>query len=346
VIREAIATLVGGGTLDETAVGEVMGEMMRGEASAAQMAGFLVALRMRGEDAGVLAGAARAMRAHATAVPHRTRPLVDTCGTGGDGRGTFNVSTAAAFVVAGAGQAVAKHGNRAQSGRSGGADCLEQLGVTVEMTPEAAGRAIDEIGIAFLFAPAFHPAMRHVGPVRGELGVRTVMNLLGPLANPAGADCQVVGVGAPQFLEPVAEALGRLGSDHALVVHDRGGCDEITAAGPADAIEVSPAGLRRLVIDPQALGVPRCDPAALVVDGPAASAAMVRDVLAGAPGPARDTVQLNAAAALYVAGRAESLAEGMVLAARSLDSGAARDRLEALRTFEASARTALGGAPA
>ncbi len=333
MIQEAIATLVEGGSLGEESVTAVMGEVMRGEATSAQVAGFLVALRLTGEPAAVLAGAARAMREASTPVRARTRPLVDTCGTGGDGRSTFNVSTVAAFVVAGAGQAVAKHGNRAASGRSGGADCLEALGVGLTLDAVQAARAIDEIGIAFLFAPAFHPAMRHVGPVRRELGVRTVMNLLGPLTNPAGADRQVIGVGSADKLRPVAEALALLGTERALVVHDRGGCDEITPAAPADAIEVSEGSLREMVIDPQALGVARSALSELVVDGPEGSAAVARGVLAGKAGPARDTVLLNSAAALYVAGRAADLREGMALAAHAVDDGSARDRLDALRRF-------------
>lgn len=333
MIQEAIATLVGGGSLDEAGVTTVMDEVMRGEATAAQMAGFLVALRLTGEPAAVLAGAARAMRAASTRVEARTRPLVDTCGTGGDGRSTFNVSTVAAFVVAGAGQAVAKHGNRAASGRSGGADCLEALGVGLTLEPARAAQAIDEIGIAFLFAPAFHPSMRHVAPVRRELGVRTVMNLLGPLTNPAGAERQVIGVGSADRLRTVAEALILLGTERALVVHDRGGCDEITPAAASDVVEVDGGTLREYVIEPEALGVAHSDLGALVVDGPEASAAVARRVLAGERGPARDTVLLNAAAALYVAGRAADLREGMVLAARAVDDGSARERLEALRRF-------------
>ncbi|MCL6595437.1 MAG: anthranilate phosphoribosyltransferase [Firmicutes bacterium] len=334
MIREAIGALVGGGGLDEAAAAEVMAEVMRGEATPAQVAGFLIALRLTGaESAAVLAGAARAMRDAATPVPARSRPLVDTCGTGGDGRSTFNVSTVAAFVVAGAGQPVAKHGNRAASGRSGGADCLERLGVRLEVDAADAARAIDDVGIAFLFAPSFHPSMRHVAPVRRELGVRTVMNLLGPLTNPAGADRQVVGVSSPEHLPLVAEALARLGTAHALVVHDRSGCDEITPVAPADAVEVRDGRLVPQVIDPRALGVAPCDLDDLTVADADASASVARSVLAGERGPARDTVLLNAAAALYVAGRAEDLREGMALAARSLDSGAAAERLEALRRF-------------
>ncbi len=333
MIQEAIATLVGGGSLDEDAVAAVMGEVMRGEATNAQIAGFLVALRMAGENAAVLAGAARAMRDASTRVEARARPLVDTCGTGGDGRSTFNVSTVAAFVVAGAGQAVAKHGNRAASGRSGGADCLEALGVVLSMDAGRAARAIDEIGIAFLFAPAFHPAMRHVGPVRGELGVRTVMNLLGPLTNPAGADRQVIGVGSAEKLRPMAEALALLGTERALVVHDRGGCDELTPAAPADAIEVTGGALRPFVVEPGDLGVAHADLDAIVVDGPQASAAVARAVLGGEKGPARDTVLLNAAAALYVSDRVEDLREGMAVAARAIDDHSGLERLEALRRF-------------
>lgn len=333
MIKEAIATLMGGGSLDEQSVAAVMGEVMRGEATHAQMAGFLVALRLRGEDAGVIAGAARAMREAATKVETSVRPLVDTCGTGGDGRGTFNVSTVAAFVVAGAGQAVAKHGNRAASGKSGGADCLERLGVRLEMRPEAAAKAIDELGIAFLFAPAFHPSMRHVGPVRGELGVRTIMNILGPLTNPARADRQVIGVGSAALVPVVAEALRRLGTERAIVLHDRGGCDEITPAALTDAVELRGGELRAFVIDPGALGVAACSLDDIQAEDADASAAIARRVLQGEHGPARDTVLLNAAAALYVSDRVEDLRSGIEMAARSIDGGAAMGRLEALRSF-------------
>jgi len=333
MIQEATARLIAGESLGEEEVRAVVGEMMHGEATHAQMAGFLVALRIRGEDAEVLAGAARAMREAATQVHVQSRPLVDTCGTGGDGKGTFNISTTAAFVVAGAGQPVAKHGNRAASGKTGGADCLEALGVVIEMPPEEVARAIDEVGVGFLFAPLFHPSMRHVGPVRRELGVRTVMNLLGPLTNPAGADRQVIGVGAAEHLRTVAEALARLGTTRALVVHGRGGYDEITPVAPADAIEVTPDGrLIERVIDPETLGIDACTPAALEGRDAEHSAAVARAVLGGAKGPARDTVLLNAAAALYVSDRAADLREGLELARRAIDSGEALARLEALRS--------------
>ncbi len=334
MIQEATARLIAGESLMENEVRAVVGEMMGGEATHAQMAGFLVALRMHGEDAEILTGAARAMREHGVKVETKTRPLADTCGTGGDGKGTFNVSTAAAFVVAGAGQAVAKHGNRAASGKSGGADCLEALGVVIEMAPEDVAEAIDSVGVGFLFAPVYHPSMRHVAPVRRELGVRTVMNLLGPLTNPAGADRQVIGVGAVEHLGTVAETLARLGTEHSLVIHGRGGYDEITPMALTDAIEVrSDGSLRELVLDPQALGLPACQASDL--DGRDAdhSAAVVRAVLEGAQGPARDTVLLNAAAVLYVSDRAADLREGLEMARRAIDTGEALGRLEALRSL-------------
>lgn len=339
MIQEATARLIGGLSLTEGEVRAAMGEIMAGTATQAQMAGFLVALRMHGENAEMLAGAAQAMRDHATRVHARTRPLVDTCGTGGDGKGTFNISTTAAFVVAGAGQAVAKHGNRAASGKTGGADCLEALGVVIEMAPEEVAEAIDTIGVGFLFAPVYHPSMRHVAPVRRELGIRTVMNLLGPLTNPAGADRQVIGVGAAENLRMVGEALARLGTTHALVIHGRGGYDEITPIAPTDAIEIrSDGSLREQVIDAETLGIASCHGADLEGRDAEHSAAIARAVLVGASGPARDTVLLNAAAALYVSDRAGDLREGLDMARRSIDSGEAQGRLEALRSLSQRAR--------
>lgn len=339
MIQEATANLIEGHTLTENEVRSVVDEMMAGAATQAQMAGFLVALRMHGESAEILSGAARAMRDHALQVHAKTRPLVDTCGTGGDGKGTFNISTTAAFVVAGAGQAVAKHGNRAASGKTGGADCLEALGVVIEMAPEDVAEAIDTIGVGFLFAPVYHPSMRHVGPVRKELGVRTVMNLLGPLTNPAGADRQVIGVGAVEHLRTVAEALARLGTVHALVIHGRGGYDEITPMAPTDAIEVRADGsLVERIVDPAEFGVELCHPEDIEGRDAEHSAAIARAVLGGARGPARDTVLLNAAAALYVSDRAGDLREGVEMARRAIDEGAARDRLDGLRALSRKAR--------
>jgi anthranilate phosphoribosyltransferase len=333
MIREAIGALVSGADLDEEAAYQVMGEVMKGEATSAQIAGFLVGLRLRGETAAHLAGAARAMREAATPLVVHRRPLVDTCGTGGDGRGTFNISTTAAFVVAGAGPAVAKHGNRAASSRSGSADCLAALGVSLELPPEAVARAVDELGIGFLFAPAFHPSMRHAAGPRRELGVRTLMNLLGPLTNPAGADHQVIGVSEPSHLDLVAGALFRLGTARSWVVYGEGGYDELTSCGPAQVREVTPEGIRSLRVDPAELGLPAAPAKALAGGDPETNAAITLEVLRGGRGPARDTVLLNAAAALVVSGEAEDLREGLAVAARSVDSGAALDRLEALRRF-------------
>jgi anthranilate phosphoribosyltransferase len=335
MIREAIATLVAGGDLDEATMEAAMAEVMAGEATPSQIAGLLVALRMKGETAPQLAGAARAMRAVATPICVRSRPLVDTCGTGGDGRGTFNISTTAAFVVAGAGQPVAKHGNRFASSRSGSADVLQALGVSLDLAPEDVARAIDTVGIGFLYAPRFHPSMRHAGPTRQELGVRTVMNLLGPLTNPAAAERQLVGVPDPALLDLVAGALARLGSERAWVVCGAGGFDELTPTGPAEGREVMGGEVRPIVIDPERLGLDRVSPDDLAGGDPAANARLTRRVLEGAPGPARQTVLLNAAAALVVAGRAEDLAEGLAAAARSIDSGAALAKLEGLRGVKA-----------
>lgn len=331
MIREAIRTLVDGGHLDQSAMEGVMGEVMAGETTSAQIAGLLVALRVRGETADELAGAARAMRIAATRIEVRRRPLVDTCGTGGDGRGTFNVSTAAAFVVAGSGQAVAKHGNRAASSRSGSADCLEALGVNITVSPDAVARAIDEVGIGFLFAQTFHPSMRHTAAPRRELGMRTIMNLLGPLTNPAGADRQVIGVADPDHLDLVAGALFRLGTTRSWVIHGTGGFDELTPIGLVNGREVTSGGVREFSFDPQDVGLAPCPPSALRGGDPATNAQICLHVLHGEKGPVRDTVLLNAAAALLVADRADDVREGLAIAARSIDSGAAFAKLEALR---------------
>jgi anthranilate phosphoribosyltransferase len=291
---------------------------------------FLAALRVKGETVEEQVGAARAMRANAAPVRSHRAPLVDTCGTGGDGRSTFSVSTAAALVAAGAGAAVAKHGTRAASGRFGGADLLEALGVAIDLPAERAGLCLDEVGMAFLFARRLHPAMRHVAPIRAELGVRTIFNSLGPLSNPAGATRQVLGVSSPGALPTMAGALLALGCEHALVVHGRDGCDEISLAAPTDAIEVRAGRLEERVLHPASFGLAAVPAEAARAEALADSVAIVRGVLAGRPGPAAEIVIANAAAALYVAGIAASLAEGADRARDSIATGAAAAVLERL----------------
>ncbi|TMA82152.1 MAG: anthranilate phosphoribosyltransferase [Deltaproteobacteria bacterium] len=327
-IPDAIARAVAGESLDEAEMATVMGRMMDGEATPAQIASLLTALRMKGETADELVGAARAMRARMT--PLRvTTPVVDTCGTGGDGLSTFNVSTAAALIAAGAGVAVAKHGNRAMSGRVGGADVLEALGVTIDLSAAGVARCIAEAGIGFCFAPRFHAAMRFAAAPRREIGIRTMLNLLGPLANPAGADAQLVGVFAPGWTDVVAAALCRLGTRRALVVHGAEGLDEISATGPTKVSEVADGAVRTYHLEPRDFGVAAVAPAPRADDA-AASAAIVRGVLAGDPGPARELALVNAAAVLVVAGNAADWRDGYEQAARAIASGTAAAALARL----------------
>jgi anthranilate phosphoribosyltransferase len=284
----------------------VIEEIMMGQATAAQVGGFLIALHMKGESVDELCGAAHALRRHATPVRMPPGVVVDTCGTGGDARSTFNVSTTAALVAAGAGVGVAKHGNRAMSGSVGGADVLEALGVRLDAPVATLERCLAETGIAFLFAPRLHGAMARVAAPRREVGVRTVFNLVGPLANPAGVRHQVVGVSRRQWLLPMAQALLRLGTVRALVVHGRDGLDEITVTDATDAVEVRDGTVREFVITPEEFGVTRSGLDSLRVATTGAAAAAVRDVLAGKPGPRRDATLANATAALCVAGRCDS----------------------------------------
>ena len=332
-IRTAIAELTAHRDLPEDAVEAVVRAIMDGETSPAQIAGFLIALRMKGERVEEIVGAARAMRRHATPVTI-ARTVVDTCGTGGDMRHTFNISTAAALIAAGAGLSVAKHGNRAMSGSVGGADVLEALGVRIDFHAEHAGPCIEATGIAFLFAQAFHPAMRHVAPVRRELGVRTLFNLLGPLTNPAGAQRQLLGVFARHWVEPLAQALGRLGSQAALVVHGEDGLDELSLTGPSWVAELRDGAVRTYAFTPAEVGLTTCRLEDLAGGDAAANAAIIRAILAGRATPAqRDIALLNAGAALYVGGLAPSIAGGVEAARRAVDSGDARRRLDALIEF-------------
>ena len=333
MIQEALADLLDGRSLGRSHSREVMGEIMRGEATGAQIGGFLVALRLKGETADEIAGCAEAMREHVLPVRPQRDDLVDTAGTGGDGAGTLNISTAAAIVAAAAGAGVAKHGNRAVSSASGSADVLEALGFQLEQPPERIARSIDELGFGFMFAPAHHPAMRHAAPVRRELAARTVFNVLGPLTNPAGARAQVIGVYAKPLVRTIADVLAQLGARRAFVVHGAYGIDELSPAGPNDVCEVVDGDVHERVIDPLDLGVARCDPDELRGGTPAENAAAIREVLAGADGGRRDAILLNAAGAVAAAGHAEDLREALELARAAIDSGAAAARLDELARF-------------
>ena len=311
----------------------VMRLIMTGQATAAQIGGFLVGLRMKGETVEEIAAAAEVMRELATRINVSGPHLVDTCGTGGDGAHTFNISTAAAFVGAAAGGKVAKHGNRSVSSKSGSADVLEAAGVSLDLAPEQVARCVNEIGVGFLFAPKFHAAMKHaIGP-RREMGVRTVFNLLGPLTNPAGAPNQVIGVFSAHWVEPLAEVLQKLGSEHVLVVHAEDGMDEISIGAPTRVAELKDGRVRVLTIQPEQFGFVRGDVKKLAVTGPAESLAIIQNVLANQSGPARDIVALNAGAAIYAAGLAPDLPAGVKSALAALASGAARRKLEALVTL-------------
>lgn len=332
-IKEAISRLVEGQSLTEFEANEVMEQIMTGRATPAQIGGFLIALRQKGETVAEVTGFARAMRNNALSI-HSHHPLVvDTCGTGGDGRCTFNISTAAALVVAGAGLPVAKHGNRSVSSKCGSADVLGELGLCLDLSHEKVAACIDEVGIGFLFAPSFHPAMKHaVGP-RREMGVRTVFNILGPLTNPAGAQVQVLGVYDGTLTEMMAQVLGALGSQGAFVVHGADGLDELSTTGPNRVTRLQNGRTRTYSLDPQDLGLPRATLDDLKGGDARENATLVRDVLDGEPGPRRDVVLLNAAACLVAAEVADDLPHGLALAAESIDSGAARSKLDALVAF-------------
>jgi len=333
VIQQSIQRLLDGRDLDREGAREAMSAIVDGDATPAQIGGFLVALRMKGETVEEIVGCAEALRERVRRVSPARSDLVDTAGTGGDGGRTFNISTAAALVAAAAGAGVAKHGNRAVSSASGSADVLEALGFEIELEPPTVERSIDELGFGFIFAPAYHPAMRHAAPVRRELGVRTVFNLLGPLTNPAGARAQVIGVYAPERARPLAEALLRLGTSRALVVHGAGGIDELSPTGPSLVCEVREGAVHEWTLDPLEAGIPSCDPDELAGGSPAENAEAIRRVFAGEPGGRRSAVALNAAAALVVAGAVADLRDGVALAVEALDSGAAGERLERLVAF-------------
>jgi len=331
MISETIDRLLSGDALSVGDTEAAVGLVMRGEADPAQIAGLLVALRAKGETVDERGGAARAIRAHVIEVRPRRADLVDTAGTGGDGSGTFNISTTAALVAAACGCAVAKHGNRAASSRSGSADMLEALGVPIALTPEQAAEMIDLYGFGYLHAPAHHPAMRHAGPVRRSLGVRTVFNLLGPLTNPAGARRQLIGVYAAQWVEPMAHALIQLGCEHGMVVHGQPGIDELSPCGPTTVATVREGKVTISELDARELGVDRCSVSDLAGGDPERNAEITLAVLGGETGPAADATALNAAAALVVAGRAPDLGEGLKAAREALRSGAAMATLLTLR---------------
>lgn len=331
-VEAALQKAVAREHLSEAEAAAALAEILDGDVEPAPIAGLLTALAMKGETVDEVVGLARTMRAHAAPVRSKKispEAMVDTCGTGGGRAKAFNISTASAFVVAGAGVPVAKHGNRSITSKCGSADVLEELGANVQLTPEQAAESIDEVGIGFLFAPLIHPAMRFVQPVRKALKIRTIFNILGPLTNPAGAGAQVVGVADGRLLPLVAEALSRLGVRKAFVVHGEDGLDEVTTTGPTRVAEASPAGVREFHVEPSSFGLEAATAADLAGGDREENARTVRRVLEGAHGPARDIVCANAAMALLAAGVASGFEEGAAVAQQSIDSGAALAKLEA-----------------
>jgi anthranilate phosphoribosyltransferase len=328
-LTAAIEALACGRDLAQGQAAEVLAKIMAGEASETQIAAFLIALRTKGETAEELAGLAQTMRALAVRVTVAHDDLLDTAGTGG-GRPTFNVSTTAALIAAGAGCAVAKHGNRSATSPSGSADVLEALGVRIDLDAAAVGRCIEEIGFGFMFAPAHHAATRFVAPVRKALGVRTIFNFLGPLTNPAGARRQLIGVSDPAMLETMARALARLGVDRALLVSSEDGLDEMSTAAPTRVVEVAGDDISSYTVDPEDAGLERSPAQALRGGSPQDNAATARAIFAGEPGPARDLALLNAGAAIYAAGAADGLRDGVDAARAAVDDGAAARTVEAL----------------
>ena len=329
MIQDAIQILVDGESLSADQATAAMNEIMTGEATSAQVGSFLTALRIKGETVDEITGMARVMREKSLHVSVEG-DVVDTCGTGGDGSGSFNISTTAAFVVAGAGVAVAKHGNRAMSGSTGSADVLEALGVKIALSPESVARCLNEVGFGFMFAQGYHPSMRFAAGPRREIGIRTVFNILGPLTNPAGADRQVIGVADPSMADRMARVLGQLGSRKALVVHGSDGMDEITITGPSTVWQLENGEVTEFEVAPGDLGFPVSAAESIRATSAEHSARIARSVLAGESGPARDVVLLNAAAALVAADRSDSRAAGFELAARSIDSGDAQAKLDAV----------------
>jgi anthranilate phosphoribosyltransferase len=336
MIQDAIRLAVTGQDLTEEQAASAMAEIMEGVATPSQIAGLVIALRMKGERTDELTGFAKTMRNKATVVPHHQATLLDTCGTGGDGAHTFNISTTVAIVASSAGAKVAKHGNRALSSQTGSSEVLAALGVKIELTPEQIGRCIDEIGIGFLFAPALHEAMKHAGPTRKELGVRTLFNLLGPLTNPAGAKRQLIGVFEGDFVEPMAGVLQRMGTEQAWVVHGHDGLDELSTTDESRVAELKGGKVRSFYVNPDDLGLERASLSDLKGGDAALNASLTLAVLKGEHGPKRDIVLLNAAAALVVAGLAETLKEGIAVAAKAIDGGKSLEKLEALKSLSQS----------
>ena len=335
-IREAIAAVVAGQDLAFDEMLAVMRQIMGGEASPAQIAGLLVGLRMKGETVDEITAAASVMRELSLKVESECRPLIDTCGTGGDATGTFNISTAAAFVVAAGGGRVAKHGNRSVSSSSGSADVLEAAGIRLDLTPDQIATSIRETGFGFMFAQAHHNATRHAAAPRRELGVRTLFNVLGPLTNPAAAPCQLMGLFNPDWVEKVALVLARLGTQRAMVVHAADGLDEISIEAPTTIAELNDGVITHYEFHPESLGITPAPLSSMKVANATESLAIIQRLYAGEPGPARDIVALNAGAALYLCGRSGSLAEGYAYAGELIASGAARERFEHCIRFSAS----------
>ena len=327
MIRESIDTVVSGQSLSMEDASLVMREIMEGEATPAQLGAFLTALALKGETTQEIAGMAKVMREMALQVKVDGE-LIDTVGTGGDGKNTFNISTATAFVAAGAGLKVAKHGNRAASGSCGSADVLEALGVQIELSPEAVAQCVNEVGVGFMFAPVFHPAMRYAGPVRREIGIRTVFNILGPLTNPAGAQTQLLGVAFPELGGIMAEVLGFLGSHHAMIVHGHGGLDEISLSGDTSVWEVRGGEVEEWTLHVEDTGLPETPIEAIRGGTKEENAATMRRVFQGEPGPIRDMVLLNSAGVLMVGDKAESIRKGVEMSAGIIDSGAALAKLD------------------
>jgi anthranilate phosphoribosyltransferase len=335
VIQTAIGRAVQRENLTRELARTSMEQVLAGEATPAQIAALAVALRMKGETPDEVAGMAEAMRRRVPPIRSRRSPLLDTCGTGGDNAGTFNISTTVALVTASCGIAVAKHGNRAVSSRTGSADVLESLGVRIDLTPESAARSLDMLGITFLFAPNYHTALRHAAGPRREIGVRTVFNVLGPLTNPAGATRQLLGVYSDTLVRTVADVLRELGSERAWVVHGRDGLDEITVFAKTHVAELAGGEIREFEIDPASFGLAHTDRVGVAGGDAAANAARTRAILKGEKGAARDIVVLNTAAALLVSGGATTLEEGVQRAAAAIDSGQAAAKLAELAAFRA-----------
>ena len=335
MIKEAIATLVSGDPLTVEQAAQVMQEIMGGEATPAQLGAFVTALRLKGETVDEIVGLAKTMRAKA--IPVSTEGLVvDTCGTGGDGSHTFNISTTAAFVAAGAGLKIAKHGNRAMSSQCGSADVLEALGVKIDLNAEQVQRCLKEVGIGFMFAPVFHPAMKYAAAPRREIGIRTVFNILGPLTNPAGAKAQVLGVGDESLIEKLALVLQGLGCQYALLVHGEDGLDEITITGKTHVCELKNGNIKRYTVSPEDFGLSRASSDSIKGGDIKANADFLRNILAGALGPQRDIVLMNAAAALVVGGKAKTFQQGADIAKEVIDKGNASAKLDQLIEFSRS----------